>query len=162
MGHRVRRVGQYIISFRLPSLLDLSDLFPDRDHGVAESVKLSLGLGLGGLNHERVSDGPRHGRTPLGHIDSFDVCGGAEGASVDDELVRALPVIVRVENLGELRSLLQAATTHHFDVGPRNREDRGRAPGCGGYGLDGLVTSRLDDRVAGEEGREMGFAENSK
>ena len=34
----------------------------DRDESVAEAVELRLGLGLGGLNHERTGDRPRHRR----------------------------------------------------------------------------------------------------
>ena len=48
----VGRVFEHVVFLVGLALLDLPNLLSDRDHGVAESVQLTLGLGLGGLDHK--------------------------------------------------------------------------------------------------------------
>jgi hypothetical protein len=55
--------------------------------------------------------------------------------------------------LGGIRQTLAA---EHLDVRPRDGRDTGRSPRRGGNSLNGLVTSGLDDRVAGKEWLQMG------
>ncbi len=44
-----------------PSLLNVCDLLPDAEQGVAEPIQLSLVFWLCGLNHEGAGHWPRHG-----------------------------------------------------------------------------------------------------
>ncbi|KUI56020.1 hypothetical protein VP1G_10792 [Cytospora mali] len=149
--HRVRCHLQHVTRARHLALLDLPDLLPNANEGIHEPVQLLLGLALGRLDHERVGDGPAHGRRveavvlqPLGDVDGLDACAGAEGPRVQDELVRAPPVLVRVQDLivrlklaeevvgvqeGDLCGLLQTRRTHQHVVRPADRQDRRAAVG---------------------------------
>lgn len=58
--------------------LDLANLLADGNHGVAEAVQLSLGLALGGLDHEGACKGQQVGRVGGGQQRSGQ--GGEEAA----------------------------------------------------------------------------------
>ncbi len=108
---------------------------------------------------------------PLGDVLDLDTGVGLEAADVDDELMRREAVqalvddgvvgleaprhVVGVEHR-ELRRPLQPVAAHHADVGVRDQQDAGAAPGSGCDRADGLVTARLHERVARQERREVG------
>lgn len=101
-------VGRHLQDVLLPGdgpLLDLADLFPDADERVDEAVELLAGLALGRLDHEGARHGPAHRRRveavvlqPLGDVDHLDAGRLRERPRVQDELVRAPPVRVRVQD----------------------------------------------------------------
>ena len=148
-----------------------------RTYRVAETIELSLGLGLGGLKHEGVGDGPRHGGRveavvveTLGNVDGLNTVLLFKVADVEDKLVRAHAILVGVENLvvvlkalahvvgvedGRLCGLLEASAAHHLDVGVRDRENGRRRERGRSDGANGLFTTGGDDRVGGEEGSKV-------
>ena len=80
-----------------PALLDIKNLLPDADEGVAEPVQLLLVLRLRGFNHQGPGDGPAHGRgveakvhETLGNVDRLHAASLLEVPHVDDELVSHL------------------------------------------------------------------------
>lgn len=164
-------VVEDVVLLGLLAVLDILDLSADGNHGIAEAVELLLALRLGGLDHEGVGNGPRHGGRveavvleTLGNVDSLDT-DRAEGTDVDDELVGAHAVLVGEQDLvvlaeavghvvgvqeSNLGSVLDTLTTHHLDVGPGDGEDRGRTVGGSRDGSNGLVTSGGKDGMAGK------------
>lgn len=104
--HRVRRHLEHVALARRLALLNLADLLADADQRLDEAVQLLLGLGLGRLDHERVGHGPAHRRRveavvlqTLGNVDGLDAGRVVEGPDVEDELVCAPAVLVRVQDL---------------------------------------------------------------
>ncbi len=82
------------------ALLDVADLAADGDERVGEPVELLAALALGRLDHQRAADRPAHRRRveavvlqPLRDVDHLDPGRLQEGARVQDELVRAPPVL---------------------------------------------------------------------
>jgi hypothetical protein len=81
-------------------ILDRADLGADRDQRIAEAIQLGLGLALGRLDHQRAGHREAHRRRveaevheALGDVLDLDAAGLLEVAAVEDELVRAGPVL---------------------------------------------------------------------
>ena len=71
----VRGVFEHIVVAVGVAVLDRRDFGPDRDHRLAETVELALGLAFRRFDHQRIGDRERHGRRvetvidqPLGHV----------------------------------------------------------------------------------------------
>ena len=129
--------------------LDLGDLLPDRDHGVAESIQLRLRFGFGRLDHQRARHRKTHGRgveavvdQPLGDIVHGDAGFCLQRAGIDDAFMRDPPLHVAVQHrkmrIEPLRDIVgvedrdlggarQAFAAHHQDVDVGDGQDRGRA-----------------------------------
>ena len=133
-------VYQHVVEPVGLALLYLGDLFPDFDHGIAETVKLAFALGFGGLDHQGIDYGEGHGggmeaiiHQALGHIlhaeagalfqpaevDNALMGDEATGAGVKDGKMRGqtLGHVVRIED-GNDGGLAQTFAAHHGDVGP--------------------------------------------
>ncbi len=105
VGGRVRRHLQHVAGARLAAALDSANLAADGDERVGEAVELGLALRLRRLDHQRVGDGPRHGGRveavvlqAFGNVGRLDAGAVAQRAHVEDELVRAAPGGVRVQD----------------------------------------------------------------
>ena len=171
----MRRVLQHIVELVCAAFLDRADLCADRDERVAEAVELRLRLALGRLDHERARDGPRHRRRveavvhhALRDVVDLDARRLVERPHVENELVCAQPVLVRVEHaevrLQTLRHVVrvedrdlgrraQALRAHHRDVHPRDEQDRRAAVGRGRNRADRVTARRVrtQHRVTGQE-----------
>ena len=172
----VRRVLQHVV-FRIGLAVDdRLNLLPDRDHRVAEPIELFLRLAFGRLDHQRAGDRKRHRRRvkavihqPLRHVELFHAR-RLESAQVEDHLVRdravrprvqhvvmrleALLDVVRVQD-GVLRGVGHALGAQHADVAVGDQQDARRAPGRRRDRANRLRAANADDRMAGQERREV-------
>ena len=177
----MRGVLEDVALARLASGFDLGDLGADGDQGVDEAVQLGLVLGLGGLDHQSVGDGPGHGGCveavvleTLGNVDGFDAASVLEAADVQDELVGTAAVLVGVQDRvvgletghdivgvqeGDLGCVGEASVAHHVDVVECDGENAGAAPGSGTDRGRGVVAALglevLAGWVGGQEGTQV-------
>lgn len=132
-------VVEHVVLLRLLAILNLLNLSTDRNHGIAETIKLLLALRLGGLDHEGVGNRPGHsGRVEaivletLGNINGLNT-DRPEGADIDDELVGTHAVLVGEQDLvvlaevvghvvgvqeSDFGGVLDTLTSHHLDISP--------------------------------------------
>ena len=100
----VGRVLERVVGTITRAFGDGLHLGVDRDHRVAETVQLGLGLTLGGLDHERAGNGERHGGRMVavvhqalrGVLDLEPVF--LPTAQVDDALMGDEPALAAVEH----------------------------------------------------------------
>ncbi len=173
----MRRVLQQVVLLVRLALLDLADLLANREHRVAETVELGLGLALGRLDHQGASHGEGdRGRMeavvdqPLRDVLHLHAGRRLEAARLYDALVRDQAVLAGVyqaelarQPLGDvigvqdrdLGRVGQSVAAHHRDVGPRDRQDRGTAPGRARHGAAGLLYAQRYDRMIGQVRRQM-------
>mmetsp|Transcript_43592 Transcript_43592/g.64033 ORF Transcript_43592/g.64033 Transcript_43592/m.64033 type:complete len:275 (+) Transcript_43592:109-933(+) len=174
--HGVRRIFEWVVKLVHLTLLDQTNLFPDCKHSIAETIKLSLALRLGGLEHEGACHRPRHGRCvqrvvtqAFCNVHGIDATRVLERTKIHDELVSNAAVlscekhfelsleaglhVIGVKD-GELCCALQTPRAHHLDVHPRDRQDRCRTPGRSSNGTHSLRAAGLDNGVARKVGRQ--------
>jgi hypothetical protein len=102
------RVGGHLEDIALPwlaALLDVTDLLADADQSISQAVKLLFALAFRRFDHECVGDGEAQGGRveavvlqALGNVSGFDAGRSLEGAGVEDELVGAATLIIRVHD----------------------------------------------------------------
>jgi len=139
----VRSVLERVVILVHLTTLDGGNLLADGNEGVAEAIKLSKALTLGGLNHQGVADREGEGRSveavidqTLGDINGLDVGAVAKVTEIKDELVTNSATsrtsehkvvvlaetsshVVSVED-GALSCATQTVLAEHLDVHPRD------------------------------------------
>src|SRR5450830_102111 len=141
----VRGVLQRVVVLVQAAVFHCADFFADLDHGVEETVQFFLGFAFGRLDHQGAGHRERHGRCmetevdqALGNVIDADAAAVLQWTQVEDALVRHQAVAAAVEHrvvllqspgdvVGiedrQLRSTLEAFTTHHADIHPGDRQD---------------------------------------
>ena len=141
----MRRIFERIVALWHASCFDLSDLLPDCDHGVAETVDLRFRFRFGRLDHQCAGHWKAHGRRMEAVVDQAlcnvvdrDAGGLLERPNVNDAfmgdaivsspeqqpIMRLQPAgdVVGVQN-GGFRRLGQAFSAHQQHVRPRDRQN---------------------------------------
>lgn len=148
---RMRRVLEHVHIAGLLALLDSGDFSTDRDQSVAESVEFGLVFGFCGLDHERVGDGPGHGRgmetvilKTFGNVDGLNAARLLEVTCIEDEFVRTSAVGVCVEDWvvvletsedvvciqeSDLGGMCKTLGAHHVYVIESDGKETGTTPG---------------------------------
>ena len=166
---------EHVVDLVGAALFNRADFRANRNQRVAEAVEFCLRLALRRLDHQRARHRPRHRRrveTVVHHalcdVVDLDARRLVERTHVENELVRAKAVLVRVEHVvvalqarghvvrvedRDFGRALQALRAHHRDVHPRNHKDR-RAAIWRGRNRANRVTTRRKRAahwVTGEE-----------
>ena len=149
----------------------------DRDHSLDKTIHLGLRLTLRRLDHKRIVYGEREGRSvetvvhqTARHIARIDAIELLEFVQVEDHLVTYAAILSRIVCAELLRqscrhivciddchfgSLAQTALAEHLDVAVGDRQQHCATPGrrrnCG----DTLLATGLNQRVRGEELRQV-------
>mmetsp|Transcript_31644 Transcript_31644/g.62603 ORF Transcript_31644/g.62603 Transcript_31644/m.62603 type:complete len:499 (-) Transcript_31644:2274-3770(-) len=158
------------------SLLDLPDFLTNQNHRIAETVELSLVLGLSRLDHQSARHGPAHGGGMESEVDQtlrnvlLDDADRLELGEIQDELVSASPVlasefdlevgpeplhhIVRIQdrNLGASG---EALSSEHVDEHPGDRQNHRRTIRSCRDCPSSHFSVDLDDSVSGQEGSQV-------
>mmetsp|Transcript_47461 Transcript_47461/g.135782 ORF Transcript_47461/g.135782 Transcript_47461/m.135782 type:complete len:524 (+) Transcript_47461:207-1778(+) len=174
---RVGSVLQRIVIHGPRAVLDLPDLLPDGDHGVAEAVQFGLVFRLGRFHHEGMRHGPRHRwrveavvLQPLRDVLLHNPALPLQVRAVNDELVRALAEgvgrhdvevrlqpglhVVRVQD-GIHRRVRDTLRAQHGVEHPRDARDARLAPRRRRHGAEVAAGRRGHHGVVREVGRQV-------
>ena len=176
LNGRVRRICDRVVS-GVTALSHSLALAFDRDHSLDKAIHFGLRLTLRRLDHKRIVHGEREGRSvetvvhqTARHIARIDTIELLELVQVEDHLVTYATILARIVGAELLRqrsrhivciddshlgSLAQTALAEHLDVAVCDRQQQCATPGRRRNCRDALFATRLNQRVRGEELRQV-------